>query len=282
MKYVYTVSHFTSVVFDTVWYEGLWLRLWEAGVRGKAWRVVRGLYDGVEASVRVGDKETRRVRLRQGVRQGCPLSPVLFNAFVDGLSKELADLGVGIKKGDRFLHSLLYADDLVLLAESAENLQTAIDKVDEYCEKWHLRVNLKKSKVMVIGGGVEDECASESDVGGEEEEEEVREGVEGARSRFLTRGRRIEVVQEYKYLGVWFSKDLTWTRHFEHVKEMVLEKMVDLGRFFPSTPFLWQPSWRSGEQSSDRRYCTVPRWWSTRAERRPSGKVYKSRRGSRF
>ena len=63
--------------FDTVWHNGLWKRMWDSGIRGKAWRVVRNLYSSINAQVRVGHQTTRSVRMRQGVHQGCPLSPIL-------------------------------------------------------------------------------------------------------------------------------------------------------------------------------------------------------------
>ena len=111
--------------FATVWHEGLWKRLWDSGIRGKAWRVVKSLYSSVHAQVQVGDKKTRSVRMRQGVRQGCPLSPILFNYFVDELSRKLSQSGYGVEAGEAFLHSLLYADDVVLVADTASELQGA-------------------------------------------------------------------------------------------------------------------------------------------------------------
>ena len=69
--------------FDTVWRDGLWTRLWSMGVRGKAWRVIKAVYRDIRLSVLVDGEHTRLVPAEQGVRQGCPLSPILFDAFVD-------------------------------------------------------------------------------------------------------------------------------------------------------------------------------------------------------
>ena len=111
--------------FDTVWHDGLWEQLWRRGVRGKAWRILRTLYSSVHAQVLVGDHP---VRMRQGVRHGCPVSPVLFNYFVDELSRRLAASGYGTDIGDEVLHSLLYTDDVVLFARSAADLQELVDR----------------------------------------------------------------------------------------------------------------------------------------------------------
>ena len=64
--------------YDTVWRAGLWKRLWEEGVRGKMWRVVKGMYQTVESAVLVGDESTEWFKLEAGVRQGCVMSPILF------------------------------------------------------------------------------------------------------------------------------------------------------------------------------------------------------------
>jgi len=109
--------------------------------------------------VLLGDEQTRWVKPTQGVRQGCPLSPVLFNCFIDELSKKLEEAGYGIEIGGQILHSLLYADDVVLFAESPERLQTLIDVVDTFCRKWHMDINLTKSQAMVIPARKKGKCS---------------------------------------------------------------------------------------------------------------------------
>ena len=104
----------------------------------------------MEASARVGDKMTRWVDIKQGVRQGCPLSPVLFNVFVNDLTTRLKDRGVGLFLRKKVFHSLMYADDIVLLAESAEDLQEMINVVEEFCREWRMDMNMVKGEGMVI------------------------------------------------------------------------------------------------------------------------------------
>ena len=60
--------------FDTVWHDGLWKRMWDSGIKGKPWRIIRNLYSSISSSVKVGGKTSRRVQMRQGVRQGSSLS----------------------------------------------------------------------------------------------------------------------------------------------------------------------------------------------------------------
>ena len=80
--------------FDRVFRDGLWLRLWTIGVRGKMWRVIKQLYSDVESRVKTGNGLTEWFKLHCGLRQGCPLSPTLYNVFIDGLVRELKGLGL--------------------------------------------------------------------------------------------------------------------------------------------------------------------------------------------
>ena len=85
-----------------------------------------------------------------GGRQGCPLSPILFNLYVNDLFKALNgknDTDIFLKQGEP-INALMYADDLILISESKEGLQKQINKLSEYCDKWKLEVNVKKSKIM--------------------------------------------------------------------------------------------------------------------------------------
>jgi len=139
--------------YDTVWRNGLWLRLWEEGVRGKMWRVIKDMYKVVQSSVLVGDEQTKVFDLHTGVRQGCVMSPVLFSFFINGLAREIKKNTQGVSVGDTRVRLLLYADDIVLLAETSKDLQDMLDIVTEYSKKWRFRVNPKKGKseVMLFG-----------------------------------------------------------------------------------------------------------------------------------
>ena len=122
--------------FDTVWHAGLWQRLWDEGIRGKAWRILRSLYSNLESSVLVEGEASQFSTLEQGVRQGCPLSPALFNCYINDLVKRLKEKGYGVGVGNKDLTALLYADDIVVMADSAQKLQELINEVDSFCTKY--------------------------------------------------------------------------------------------------------------------------------------------------
>jgi exonuclease III len=193
--------------FDTVWHEGLWKRLWDTGIKGKTWRIVKELYQKMGASVRVGEKMTRWVDIKQGVRQGCPLSPVLFNVFVNDLTTRLKNKGVGLSLTEKVLHSLMYADDIVLLAASAQDLQTMINVVEEFCREWRMDMNMVKSEGMLIG----------------ENESEFAFALH-------YQGKPLPQVTSFKYLGIWINSKLTWDTHINHILSCTGGKSADLHR----------------------------------------------------
>jgi hypothetical protein len=120
--------------FDTVWHDGLWCRLHNAGIKGRPLKILQSLYSDIRQSVLVDDQQTEYIKASQGVRQGCPISPVLFSIFIEEMVHKLKEGGVGVKLDNQLMFALLYADDAVLLAESVEELQKMIEIVDGYCK----------------------------------------------------------------------------------------------------------------------------------------------------
>jgi hypothetical protein len=113
--------------YDRTWRNGLWQMLWNLGVRGRMWRVIQSLYSNTRAKVRLPGGDTEWFRVVTGLRQGCVLSPLLFDIFLDGLVRALKRTHVGLNllgNRDDLLCVLAYADDIVLLAESAADLQS--------------------------------------------------------------------------------------------------------------------------------------------------------------
>jgi exonuclease III len=216
--------------FDTVWHDGLWKRLWDSGIRGKAWRIIKNLYKNIQAQVLVGDAKTKSVRMRQGVRQGCPLSPILFNFFVDELAKMLENAGVGVQFCNEIISSLLYADDVVLMAGTKEELQVLINTVDKFCRRWHMDINLKKSEVMVVlpkkvERGCYNCCLKKK-----------RWGPCGPNcsmaQHWTCRGTTLKVVDKYKYLGIWFTYNLDWAEHINVTLAKADGKTANLRKLF--------------------------------------------------
>src|SRR5574337_1256512 len=115
--------------------------------------LLRNLYSGKEATVRTGHGTTDWFRIGNGVRQGCVLSPCLFNLYEEYIMRNagLEEAQAGIKISRRNINNLRYADDTALMAESEEELKSLLMKVKEESEKVGLKLNIQKTKIMASG-----------------------------------------------------------------------------------------------------------------------------------
>ena len=111
------------------------------------------MYAGQEATVRTGHGPTDWFQVGKGVRQGCILSPCLFNLYAEYIMRNagLEEAQAGIKIAGRTINNLRYADDTTLMAESEEELKSLLMKVKEDCEKVGLNLNIQKTKLMASG-----------------------------------------------------------------------------------------------------------------------------------
>ena len=137
----------------TVWIRINWKILKEMGVPVHLTCLLRNLYAGQEATVITGHGTTDCFQIRKGVRQGCILSPCLFNFYAEYLMRNtgLEEAEARIKIAVRNINNLRYADDITLIAESEEELKSLLMKVKEESEKVGLTLNIQKTKMMESG-----------------------------------------------------------------------------------------------------------------------------------
>jgi len=130
----------------------LWKILKEMGIPDHLTCLLRNLYAGQEATVRTGHGITDWFQIRKGVRQGCILSPCLFNLYAEYIMRNagLEEAQAGIKIARRNINNLIYADGTTLMAESEEELKSLLMKVKE-SEKVGLKLNIQKTKIMASG-----------------------------------------------------------------------------------------------------------------------------------
>ena len=110
--------------------------------------LLRNLYAGQEATVRTGYGTTDLFQIGKGVRQGCILSPCLFNLYAENIMRNpgLDEAQAGIKIAGRNINNLRYADDTTHMAESEEELESLLMKVKEGSGKVDLKLNIQKNK----------------------------------------------------------------------------------------------------------------------------------------
>ena len=115
--------------------------------------LLRNLHAGQEAIVRTEQGTTDWFQIGKGVRQGCILSPYLFNSYAEYImqSAGLDEAQAGIKIARRNINNLSYIDDTTLMAESREELKSLLMKVKEESEKVGLNFNIQKMKIMASG-----------------------------------------------------------------------------------------------------------------------------------
>ena len=111
--------------------------------------LLRNLYAGQEATVRIGHGTTDWFQIGKGVRQGCILSPCLFNLDAEYIMRNagLEEAQAEIKTAGRNINNLRYADDTTLMTES-EELKSLLMKVKEENKKVGLKLNIQKTKIM--------------------------------------------------------------------------------------------------------------------------------------
>ena len=117
--------------------------------------LLRNLYAGQEATVRTAHGTTDWFQIGKGVRQGCILSPCLFNLYAEYIicmrNVGLDETQAGIKIARRNINNLRYADDITLMVESEEELKSLLMKVKVDSEKVGLKLNIQKTKIMASG-----------------------------------------------------------------------------------------------------------------------------------
>ena len=137
---------------DCVDHNKLWKILKERGISDHLICLLRNLYAGQEATVRTGQGTTDWFQIGKGVRQGCILSPCLFNLYAEYIMRNtgLDEAQVRIKIARRNINNLRYADDTTLMAES-EELKSLLVKMKEESEKVGLKLSVQKTKIVASG-----------------------------------------------------------------------------------------------------------------------------------
>ena len=115
--------------------------------------LLRNVYAGQDATARTGHGTTDWFQIGKGVRQGCILSPCLFNSYAEHIMQNagLDEAQAGIKISRRNINNLRYADDTTLMSESEEELKSHLMKVKDKSEKFGLKLNIQETKIMASG-----------------------------------------------------------------------------------------------------------------------------------
>jgi hypothetical protein len=140
--------------FDSVSHSKLWKALRGLGFSEHVIALVKNLYDNGTSRVRIDGRRSLPFEPRVGTRQGCPLSPYLFNIFAEVMMRmTLEGFKGGMRIGGIRVSNLRYADDIVLIAESVEDLQELVKRMQGACDEMGLVINVGKTSAMSLNSG---------------------------------------------------------------------------------------------------------------------------------
>ena len=134
--------------FDRVNHESMIKCLKDIRLNGKDIRLIVNLYWTQKAYIQLEQDLSGKIMIKRGVRQGCVLSPCLFNLYTEMIFRYIEDME-GVIVGGVNINNLRYADDTVLLADSEGSLQTILNEVNEAGKTFNMKMNAKKTKTMI-------------------------------------------------------------------------------------------------------------------------------------
>lgn len=152
-------------------------------------RIISNLYYEQRAKVRINGHMSEEIEIKRGVRQGCILSPLLFNAYSEEiLKKALEEETAGIKINGIPVNNIRYADDTIIIAENIDDLQRLMNRIAECGQEYGLTMNAKKTKFMRISK------------------------TQRYNEQLTINGTKIEQVDKYKYLGTLIDSTNDYSR----------------------------------------------------------------------
>ena len=184
--------------FDRVNWSKLMKILEQIGVDEKDRQLIRHLYLRQSVVVRVNGGNSEPGLLGRGVRQGCPLSPLLFNIYIQQLIMEaMENVEDGVKVGGQLVNAIRFADDQAMVASTNAGLQRIMDSLNRTSGEYGMRINTKKTKVMRIS----------------------RE--EGKSMNITINGNKLEQVTQFCYLGSTITEDCRLQKSHRNKKKRI-------------------------------------------------------------
>ena len=167
--------------YDTVNRQKLLSSLHSIGVGSKFADNIKAIYNKVEYTMKFKGRVMNPISSNLGLKQGCPLSPLLFDLYINDIAKYLdkdsKEPNITLQ-GTEITH-FLYADDLVIVSPTKKGLQDKLDNLSQFAKDKDLTINTKKSQVMIFN-----------------------KGGKLLKDQFTIDGKALEIVSSYTYLGI--------------------------------------------------------------------------------
>ena len=178
-----------SKAYDSIPRDKLWTKLKEMGLCGRLYNALISLYKSVRSCVRINGVSTDFFDVKCGLKQGCLLSPLLFNLYIEDLIRDMKLLNIGIEIEGEKICILLYADDVILIANTEEDLQSLLNCLNEWSARNGLKIYKDKSKIVHFR----------------------RLSVQRSVFNFSCGELRLDLIQQYKYLGLILHEHLDYS-----------------------------------------------------------------------
>ena len=178
-----------SKAYDSIPRNNLWAKLKQKGLCGRLYNALISLYKTVKSCVRINGLTTDFFDVNCGLKQGCLLSPLLFNLYIDDLVRDMNLLNIGIDIDDEKLCILLYADDVILIADTEADLQSLLNCLYDWSERNGLKINNDKSKIVHFR----------------------LPSVPRSLFHFSCGESTLDITQQYKYLGLILQEHLDYS-----------------------------------------------------------------------
>ena len=168
--------------FDRVWHAALWATMKTYNISANLVRTIEQLYDKATSAVQMNGSIGEWFRT-DGVRQGCLLSPTLFNIFLKRIMSDALEEHDGkVSIGGRNITNLRFADDIDALAEEEQELEALVESLDKTCTRYKMEISAEKTELMT-------------------------NSANGIQRDIKVKGPKLGTVTSFKYLGAVVSDD---------------------------------------------------------------------------
>ena len=137
--------------FDSVHHQLLWMKLSALGFSTKMLKILQNMYSNASSVVMMDGCISTSFLCKIGVRQDCPLSPILFSLYISDLESQISCESTGfITILNQSISTLMFADDLALFADSPAGLQHSLIILEQFCQQWKLHKCTKSESVNLF------------------------------------------------------------------------------------------------------------------------------------
>ena len=169
--------------FDRVWQAALWATMRKYNISANLVRTIEQLYDKATSAVQMNGSIGEWFRTTVGVRQGCLLSPTLFNIFLERIMSDALEEHDGkVSIGDRNITNLRFADDIDALSEEEQELEALVESLDKTCTRYKMEISAEKTKLM-------------------------KNSANGIQREIKVKEQKLGTVTSFKYLGAVVADD---------------------------------------------------------------------------